>query len=482
MRLGRIRSKVQNERLTPEQSPLNRGEQRMGIDKLRDAMRGGAVPAALLGLVAGVGCSAAASDEGLDDFVSEMPSPLDSDCDSPIGAHLTGISDEEFQQARAEFNRTTSPDDGLGPIFNERSCGGCHKLPIPGGAGDEPAERFGRFRADGTFDSLSTEGGPLLHNLTLGVWVNKDGKTCEVPTERVPDDATVTTNRLPPALFGIGLLDTIPDEFFDALAAAEPAAVRGSVNRVHVQLPDVEDPTQHVGGTRVGRLTWKAATVGVTEFAAAAFRQEVGISTQHCVEGQSVTTWANDPAPNAVPVSVECQDNIAGTDHAVGSCDENRTEIEPHVRQFARYMTFLAPPPRPRSALQPPVRQGEELFDRVGCADCHTRSAFITPQTPFNEVPGNYEFHPYSDYLLHDVGDLGDHIGQNGETSEKVHLMKTAALWGVRLRPKLLHDGRATDVPSAIQWHGGQAATAARAFQSLPPGQQAKLVAYVLSL
>jgi len=448
----------------------------------RSVGRAFVAPGVLLGLLALNGCLGAdAGDEDDGDVVSSALSH-GHDCAEEIGAHLPGISDREFELARDEFAKPTTPDDGLGPIFNEVSCGACHKLPVPGGAGDETAERFGRFNADGTFDSLSREGGPLLHTLTLGNWVNKEGHSCQVPTERVPDDATVTTDRLPPALFGVGLLNTIPDEFFDELAAAEPEAVRGLVNRVHVALPDVEDPSQHVGGTRVGRLTWKSATVGVTEFAAAAFRQEVGISTQHCVAGQSVTTWASDPSPNAVPVAVECQDNIPGTDYAVGSCDGNRTEIEPHAQKFARYMTFLAPAPRPRPSRPGWVKKGAELFERVGCSGCHTSRAFVTPHEPFNGVPGDYEFHPYSDYLIHDVGDLGDHIGQNGETAEKVHLMKTAPLWGVRLRPKLLHDGRATDIASAIRWHGGQAAAAAAAFEDLSSSQQAKLIEFVLSL
>jgi len=455
----------------------------MKSERSRNVGRIVTLPGVLLALLCSTGCLGVdAVDEGDDSVVSSELSRRSHECEEAIGAHLPGISDEEFEQARAEFARATTPDDGLGPIFNERSCGACHKLPVPGGAGDETAERFGRFNPDNTFDSLAREGGPLLRTLTLGNWVNKDGHSCQVPTERVPDDATVTTNRLPPALFGVGLLNTVPDAFFDELAAAEPPAVRGLVNRVHIALPDVEDLTQHVGGTRVGRLTWKSATVGVTEFAAAAFRQEVGISTQHCVAGQAITTWATDPAPNAVPVALECQDNVAGTDYAVGSCEGNRTEIEPHARMFSRYMTFLAPVPRPRPSRPGWIRKGEELFQRVGCADCHTSRAFVTPHQPFNGVPGDYEFHPYSDYLIHDVGDLGDHIGQNGETAEKVHLMKTAPLWGVRLRTKLLHDGRATNVESAIRWHGGQAAQAAYAFDELTPNQQDKLIEFVLSL
>lgn len=447
-----------------------------------------AMGALALASIGGLGCTSIDNDED-EPLSASRSEELERGADAYakdvglVGAHLPGISDRDFDHAREEFSKDRTIEEGLGPVFNGRSCGGCHKLGAPGGAGDEVEIRFGRFKPDSTFDSLAAEGGSLVQTGSLGTWTAQDGTLCHVPTEVVPTDATVTTHRLPTALFGIGLLDAMPDSFFFELAAAEPDEVRGAVNLVHIALPDIEDPSQEVGGQRVGRFTWKAATVGVTEFAAAAFLNEVGISNQHCVHGASVTTWATDLAPGGIAVApVACQDGIPGTDYSVGSCDGNRTEIEPHAAEFSRYMKFLAPPPRPASARSEAARRGKHHFVRVGCGGCHTTRAFTTPEHPFNGVPGNYEFHPYSDYLLHDIGELGDHIGQQGETAEKVHLMKTAPLWGIRLRPRLLHDGRATNVANAIRAHGGQAAAAVHAFGALNPRQRDELVTFVLSL
>ncbi len=397
---------------------------------------------------------------------------------APAGSHLPGVSDTAFEEGLAEFVKVRTVSEGLGPIYNASSCASCHNLGAAGGAGIDAAVRYGHFASDDTFI-----GGSLLHSESLGNFTARDGTRCSVPTEMLPADATVVTRRLPTQLFGLGLLVAMPDAFFYELAQSEPEAVRGQVNLVRISLPDVEDTSQEVGGRRVGRLTWKAATVGITQFSAAALLNEVGVSSQHCVHGKSVTTYASDLAPNATPVSpVQCQDGVPGTDFVSGNCDSNRTAIEPHVARLATYIKFLAPPPRPQFASSPSIEQGRRLFEDTGCADCHTSRAFTTPAEPFNGVPGNYTFYPYSDYLLHDVGELGDYVGQAGESRSKVHLMKTAPLWGVRLRPRLLHDGRALDVGSAIREHGGQGEAAAHAFERLSPCQQRTLVDFVFSL
>jgi CxxC motif-containing protein (DUF1111 family) len=419
------------------------------------------------------------------DNCTKVGSHLDDNC-AKVGAHLHGIGDEEFETLRVAFDREFTPEEGLGPVFNGRSCGSCHNSGAPGGAGDitAAAERFGHFSADGSiFVDMAAQGGPLLQVNSIGKWKAPDGTQCNVAPEIIPAEATIMTLRLPTPLFGIGLLDAMPDSFFYELQQSEPEAVRGSVNVVSIHLPDIEDPSQDVGTKRVGRLTWKAAIVSPTEFAAAATVQEVGISTQHCVRGTSITAWATDLKPNGVTVlPAACQDGILGTDYVVGSCDGGRTELEPHVEQFYKYMKYLAPVPRAEWAHSKAAQRGERLFKDIGCADCHTNRAFVTPAVPFNGVPGNYGFYPFSDYLLHDVGDLGDDIGQDGETASKVHLMKTAPLWGIRLRPALLHDGRARDIPTAIAEHGGQALAAAQAFSRLSHRAKDDLIRFVSSL
>ena len=112
-----------------------------------------------------------------------------------------------------------------------------------------------------------------------------------------------------------------------------------------------------------------------------------------------------------------------------------------------------------------------------------TASAFRTPATTNNGVPGNLAFHPFSDFLTHDMGTLGDQIGVNaGETVAQTRQMRTAPLWGLRFRNKLLHDGRASDVATAVRAHDGQAAAARNAFNALSATDQHNLVQFVRSL
>ena len=419
------------------------------------------------------------------DAFEEDQEAIESSAHKPtLGRALPGISASDFNNAKAAFARTSTPDDGLGPIYNEAACGACHAAGATGGAGEVSVLRFGRFRSDGTFDTLSALGGLLLERQSLGTWTNKSGQSCTVPTESVPAEATVEGGRLTPPLFGLGLVDAMPDSFFVELAAAEPDAVRGIALGADIKLPDPRIPQQSVGGHRVGRFSWKAVVPSLLEFAAGAYLNEMGVTSQHCVRGQSIMAFASELAPNGVPVPVECQDNLPGTDDVVGACDGERTAIQENVAAFATFMTFLAPPPRRQSdeRFEAASRQGERLFDRVGCARCHTPRTFTTPAHPFNGVPGNYDFHPFSDFLVHDMGALGDRIGNNGDSIDRIRMMRTAPLWGIRFRTRLLHDGRATSIPAAVAEHDGQAASASASFAALSAHEKKALVQFVLGL
>jgi CxxC motif-containing protein (DUF1111 family) len=403
-----------------------------------------------------------------------------------LGDHLSGISNGDFNEAKAAFSNVENVNDGVGPIFNEVSCGNCHVAGAVGGASDVLERRFGRF--DGFFDPLANEGGSLRQLKTLGNWTNSSGTACSVPLEVEPADATVhNVGRLTTPLFGLGLVDAMPDAFFVQLAQAEPAAVRGLVNSVPIALPDPADPTQSVGAMRVGRFGWKAGVPSLVQFAADAYVNEMGITTQHCFQGTSITAFATESAPNGIPVAPECEDNLPGVDDAVGSCANNLTEIQDDVAEFTAFMTFLSPPARDRSDddLESPdsvAPEGRRLFDSTGCSGCHSRQAFITPRRPANGVPGTRKFFPFSDFLVHDMGSLGDQIGNLGDTLEATRRMRTAPLWGIRFRPRLLHDGRAGSVAEAIAAHDGQGAASAQAFGQLNTTAQQTLVQFVLSL
>jgi CxxC motif-containing protein (DUF1111 family) len=433
-------------------------------------------------LIALIGC-AAQVDSGAtdDDGVGVVELAL-------LGDHLSGVGDDEFENARAVFAEEEDVDEGVGPIFNDVGCGNCHNAGALGGASAAIERRFGRFK-NGRFDPLENKGGSLRQLQTLGSYVNANGTQCYVDLEVEPAEANVrNVGRLSTALFGLGLVDAMPDSFFTDLASRQPKATRGIANVVRVLLPDPSDPDQSIGSHRVGRFGWKSLVPSLVQFAASAYFNEMGITTQHCFDGQSVETFAVESAPNGVRVEPEeCEDNILGTDEPVGECAASQTEIQEDVAAFALFMTFLAPAARDRDnsdleADDDNAPQGRRLFDQVGCGDCHIRQAFKTPRYPTNGVPGGFKFFPFSDFLVHDMGDLGDRIGVAGDNNATTRRMRTAPLWGIRHRPLLLHDGRTDDIAEAVAFHDGQGKAAAKAFRKLSSSKRRALVNFVKSL
>jgi len=415
-----------------------------------------------------------------------------------IGDALPGTDATAFAAAKAAFVTVEELVDGLGPIFNEKACGNCHTQGGIGGAGTQIERRFGTF-VNGRFDPLANDGlgntpargGSLRQLMTVGNFTGLDGQRCSVPLEHEPPEATIhNVGRLTTPLFGLGLVDAMPDSFFDSLAAAEPASVRGIANRVSIVLPNPDDPSQRLGGTRVGRFGWKAGVSNLTQFAADAYVNEMGITTQHCIAGTSVTAFSTESQPNGIAQPLGCDDLAPpqpagngvppGTDDAIGSCAGGLTAIQDDVELFADFMTLLAPPPR--GPVTAAVTRGQTQFTNAGCASCHTLTTFRTPASPGNGVPGNFAFNPISDFLVHDMGALGDQIGNFGDSVAVTRRMRTAPLWGLRFRTLFLHDGRTTSVATAISQHAGQGAAAAAAFNNLSAGNKSDLLAFLQSL
>jgi CxxC motif-containing protein (DUF1111 family) len=451
-----------------------------------------------------------------------------------VGDSLPGlqVDPDVLAEARDAFTAIETINDGGGPIFNDRGCAACHSLGAVGGAGENTERRFGRF-VNGIFDPLANLGGTLRQLFSVGRFNNPDlpassrglcdpnnPTLCCVPVEVEPAQATVrNVGRVTTPLFGLGLVDAMPDSFFDGLAAAQPAAIRGVVNRVPIILPNPGDPAQAPGVLRVGRFGWKAGVPSLMQFSADAYNNEMGITTQHCFRGASLNAFALENVPNApngaIPDGCDDlaprQDDAFGpsvglsvtqghmVDDAVGACP-GRTEIQDDVFLFTVFMTALAPPPRDTS--DPiSVARGQPIFSRIGCAGCHVATTFRTPANPAPivigdpgesiRVPGNFPFNPYSDFLKHDMGTLGDMIGEappddpavgSGDTVATTRQMRTAPLWGIRFRNKLLHDGRTTDIPTAIRAHDGQGAAARNAFNALGADDQHAVVQFVRSL
>jgi CxxC motif-containing protein (DUF1111 family) len=440
-----------------------------------------------------------------------------------VGDTLPGLvaEDELLDEARDAFAAQEGIADGVGPIFNLNACGGCHSNGAMGGAGEQIERRFGRFD-NGVFNPLANAGGSLRQLFTVANFNNPNlpagsrGRCqagnptlCCVPLEVEPANATVrNVGRRTQPLFGLGLVDAMPDSFFDGLAAAQPAAIRGIVNRGSVVIPNPGDPTQFLNSTRVTRFGWKAGVPSLLQFSADAYVNEMAITTQSCFRGASLNAFAIESAPNGVPVPDGCDDlaerqtgtpptgltqtQWAQVDDPVGLCNGNRTEIQDDVFLFAAFMTALAPAPRDFSD-QISITRGQPLFSQIGCNGCHVTTTFRTPANPppvfidaagteSIRVPGNFAFNPYSDFLVHDMGSLGDQIGNAGDSQAVTRRMRTQPLWGIRFENKLLHDGRCGDIPCAVRAHDGQAAAARNAFNALSSANQHNVVQFVRSL
>jgi CxxC motif-containing protein (DUF1111 family) len=412
------------------------------------------------------------------------------------GSTLPGTDPAEFAEAEEAFSEVENINDGLGPTFNEKACGSCHTTPAVGGSGVQIERRFGRID-NGVFFGYDSdeenEGGTLRQLFTNGTYYN-GARQCTIPVEVEPASANVNNvGRRTQPLFGLGLVDAMPDGFFDRIAAEQPEAVRGIVQRVTVVLPDPRDPTQYIGSKRVGRFGWKGLVPTLLTFAADAYDNEMGITTQSCFKGTSILEFAQENHPNNVappsgcrggdlaPLQVAHADVPRFTDDAVGPCDNYRTEIQDDLLLFTTFMERLAPPPRDFSDPEV-IEHGRPLFRSVGCADCHIPRIFVTPPAPYNGVPGNYPFQPFSDFLVHDMGSLGDRIGQSGDPVPQTRLMRTQPLWGARFNENFLHDGRAPGIRAAIQAHAGQGAAARRAFNELSPADESALIQYIKSL
>jgi CxxC motif-containing protein (DUF1111 family) len=353
---------------------------------------------------------------------------------------LTAAQQQAFEDGREEFMEKERVEDGLGPVFNANSCAACHDSPAIGGDSTVVETRFGTYDHK-QFDPLLSGGGSLIQ--TDGIGRTKEG--CEFVGETVPyPEATVVAGRKTTPLFGLGLIEAIPDDALRALADQQPPAIKG---RVH-QAKDVGQPT------RPGRFGHKAQAATLLQFAGDAYLNEMGITSPN---------FAQENCPNGDCSLLRCDPVPDPEDDGSG------------VNAFADFMRLLAPPPR--GAITPEVQAGEQVFQRIGCAGCHvpTWTTGGSPIAALNGVP----FHPYSDFLLHDMGALGDGIEQGQASGTE---MRTMPLWGLRVRETFLHDGRTDSLSDAIRAHAGQGQAAADQFKQLSGPDMQQLLAFLQSL
>jgi hypothetical protein len=393
---------------------------------------------------------------------------------SPLGrppVPLPGLTPAQlavFQASAATFQEIETVEDGLGPIFNGNSCGGCHSQPGPGGGSAFFETRFGRSStvaggADGgptDFDPLEQLGGNLQQFFSIGA-EGAPSPGCSFPIEIVPPQADIIALRRTTPLFGLGLVDNVPDDTFRQLAALEARRTPSTAGHVAIALNVANQQPS------VSKFGWKAQVPNLLEFSGNAYVNEMGITTP---------LFPLENCPNGAP---DC-DLVRRCDPIPGVDDDNED-----VEAFANFMTFVAPVPRTPTTRA--VRRGQDQFNRIGCANCHTP----TLQTGPNAIAALHRktFHPYSDFLLHDMAGAADGIGPNQGNASGVVVnatkteMRTAPLWGSRFITRFLHDGRGRNVQEAILLgHDGQGARARDRFRSLRQSEQEDLVTFVLSL
>ena len=364
------------------------------------------------------------------------------------GSPLTGITPVEFTEFRLgldDFTEVESAEEGLGPAFNGTSCAVCHNVPAIGGSGVILEVRAGYRDDRGEAAGLNKSGDTLIHMLST------PSHSCQ-PT--IPDDVNVIARRAPIPLFGAGLVEAIPD---DTLLALEDAADRNR-DGVSGRAAIVVDVA--TGERRVGRFGWKAQHATLLAFAGDAYRNEMGIT--------------NDLFPREAAFGV--------SDAQMRNCDpfpdpeDRRNPVTQRrgIDNFEAFMKFLAP--ISRGTVDATTSAGERTFTAIGCAACHVPMLMTGPSANplFNRKPA----HLFSDLLLHDVG-TGDGIAQASATAAEI---RTPALWGLRTRRPLLHDGSAATIGDAIERHAGEAALARSGFARLSAQELQELLAFLRSL
>ncbi len=414
--------------------------------------------------------------------------------------NLSPQNDQEHRRADRVFADDFNPagsnnDPGLGPIFNSERCEGCHirngrgaqpppgqplqtmllRVSIPGAdavGGPNPAPGFGGQLQDKAINGVAPEAGvSIAQTVITGAYA--DGTPYSLlqpvfslfnPYIPLPPDLLISP-RVAPAVFGLGLLEAVPESTILALADefdADGDGISGRPNRVWNVV---------TGQQAVGRFGWKAGQPTLLQQSAAAFRNDMGVT---------------NPLFDTDPSTGQAQDDGLPDDPEING---NTLDLA------AFYVQTLAVPAR-RNVNDPTVLRGEEVFHGAGCAKCHVPTLVTGAHVAPTSVPGDnggriaeldgQTIHPFTDLLLHDMGPgLADNRPAFTATGQE---WRTAPLWGAGLsqvvngHTRYLHDGRARNLAEAILWHGGEGQTSKVMFENLPATDRDALLAFLGSL
>lgn len=349
--------------------------------------------------------------------------------DSPVPeVGETGGPDRALDEAemalwlkgRKAFDHEFYRADGLGPYFNGDSCRACHFDPIIGGAGPIGVN----VMRTGTVDEAGEFTAPAYGTILAKI---------SDPTLRRREHGTghnVFEPRQTPTTLGLGLIESVPEAVI--VEAADPEDLDGD---------GIRGVAPYMRDGRLGRFGWKADIPSVKEFVRDAMSNELGMTVAP-VDGMTFGFLADDDEAADPEAPVELLDEVAFfLEHLAG--------------------------PAPKGDLDP---QGAEIFEAIGCADCHTPS-----------LPGaNGPVPLYSDLLLHDVAPPG-YVGITAPARDPRHY-RTAPLWGIADTAPYMHDGSASSVEAAIEAHYGEGQGARDAYMELSAEDQGRLLGFLEAL
>jgi CxxC motif-containing protein (DUF1111 family) len=400
-----------------------------------------------------------------------------------------GLVDDATHQAdQIKFDEIEGISDGLGPLYNAQACRECHENPTSGGPSQVAELRVGHPGPDGRFRNPEI---PIAHGTEIITGRSLVDLRAICPSgafpsteiqERVPDSETIRTARISLNLLGDGFIEAVADQTLIDLSRDQCKGSHGKICGQVLYVPIVEAP----GETGVGRFGWKDQQASLLSFSGDAYLNEMGITNR--LFPDEVTKLCNTASePNDQPGP----DGLADIDH------------------FARFMRATKAPARDAELAETPAaKKGSRLFDEIGCVTCHVRTmTTAVTGTKLNggtftvpEALGGKTFYPFTDLLLHDVGTgdgiimaMQEHYGRKMNQIQWKNLaaerfastqnkIRTAPLWGVRLRPQLMHDGQSVTFRGAILRHGGEASEVTRRFSELNRNDQEALLAFLHSL
>jgi CxxC motif-containing protein (DUF1111 family) len=368
---------------------------------------------------------------------------------------------DTFARDQQVYEHEESVAAGLGPVYNATSCVSCHQNPNSGAASQITELRVGHNDANGIFVNptiLINDG----KNTITGRSIVNDRAIGPQAQEVIPARENIRALRAALNTLGDGFVEAIDDSTLIAIAAEQPYLSGGSVHGEVVEAPIFEAP----GQTRVGRFGWKNQHSSLLSFIADAYLNEMGVT--------------NPLRPNEATQVLNATKGINDQPDELGMTD---------IDHFAQFIRGTMVPPRDstlsatRAALA-----GQRLFGKVGCNVCHMEAITTAPVgTVINggmftvpEALGDKVIHPFSDFLLHDIG-TGDGIVQVGP-QDTANKLRTAPLWGLRMKARFMHDLGSLSLRNAIERHKGEAHDAAQGFGDLSPAQKEELLTFLKTL